>query len=236
MTTKQGYLPSADKDKAVWLKNFANKISAYQVVLGLTPAEVASVQADSAIFTYTIDMVEVYKNESQKRVSFKNILGHGEIGTPLPVFPANPTLAMPPALVAAGIFKRLAKLIQKSKNSASYNDSMGQDLGIIAPEGTVDTLAMKPDLKGALDAGRPLIKWTKKNASSIDIYVDRKDGKGFVFLANDSQPDYIDTFELPAGQTSVIWDYRGIYRIGDEQVGDFSEVLSITVTKKVSVI
>jgi hypothetical protein len=228
------FIPSADKDKAVWLKNFANKIGVYQPTLGLTAAEVASVQSDSAIFTYTIDMVEVYKNESQKRVSFKNILGHGEIGTPLPVFPANPTLTVPPALVAAGIFKRLAKLVQKIKNSASYNDSIGQDLGIIAPEGSIDTLAMKPDLKGALDAGRPLIKWKKKNASSIDIYVDRKDGKGFIFLANDSQPDYLDTFELPAAQTSAVWDYRGIYRIGDEQVGDFSEGISITVTRKVA--
>jgi hypothetical protein len=230
------FIPSADKDKAVWLKNFANKISVYQPTLGLTAAEVASVQADSVIFTYTIDMVEIYKNDTQKRVSFKNILGYGEIGTPLPVFPANPTLAVPPALVAAGIFKRIAKLVQKIKNTATYNDSIGQDLGIVAPEGSVDTLDMKPELKGALDAGRPLIKWKKKNASSIDIYVDRKDGKEFIFLANDSQPDYIDTFEMPSGQTSVVWDYRGIYRIRDEQVGDFSEVLSITVTRKVAVV
>jgi hypothetical protein len=229
------FLPSSDKDRAVWLKNFANKIGTYQPTLGLTVAEVSAVQADSAIFSYTVDMVEVYKNESQKRVAFKNILGYGEIGTPLPLFPANPTLSAPPALVPAGIFKRLAKLIQKIKNSALYNDSMGQDLGIIAPEVTLDAIAMQPLLKGALDAGRPLIKWKKGQADSIDIYVDRKDGKGFTFLANDSHPDYVDTFELPSAQSAAVWDYKAIYRINDEQVGDFSETLSVTVTREVMV-
>jgi hypothetical protein len=32
-------------------------------------------------------------------------------------------------------------------------------------------------IKPGLDAGRPLIKWKKGDANSIDIYVDRKDSK-----------------------------------------------------------
>src|SRR5690606_37030787 len=126
-----------------------------------------------------VDMVEMYKNESQKRVTVKQILANGEIGTPLPVFPATPAVEAPPALVGAGIFKRTAKLVQRIKNSSSYNDSIGQDLGIIASEETMNAFALKPELKVLLDAGRPLIKWKKGKASSLDIYVDRKDGHGF---------------------------------------------------------
>ncbi|WP_028978597.1 hypothetical protein [Sporocytophaga myxococcoides] len=57
----------------------------------------------------------------------------------------------------------------------------------------------KISLGGGLDAHRPIIKWKKGPADSIDIYVDRKDGKGFVFLVNDSTRDYVDNHPLPTG-------------------------------------
>ena len=66
----------------------------------------------------------------------------------------------------------------------------------------------------------------------VHIYVDRKDGQGFVYLANDSQPDYLDTFPVPAGVASAVWEYKAIYRIGDDQVGQFSEAVKVTVTKQ----
>jgi hypothetical protein len=90
---------------------------------------------------------------------------------------------------------------------------------------------MKPTLKGGLDAVIPLVKWEKGDADSIDIFVDRNDGKGFIFLANDSQPDYIDTFPI---STTATWEYKGIYKIADDHVGEYSDGIAITVTKQVA--
>lgn len=78
-----------------------------------------------------------------------------------------------------------------------------------------------------------LIKWLKSVADSLNIYVDRRDGAGYKFLANDTVPDYIDTQAIPAGQNSAVWDYKARYRVGDEEVGVFSDVITITTTKNV---
>jgi len=90
---------------------------------------------------------------------------------------------------------------------------------------------MKPVLKTRLELGHPVILWTKGHADSLDIYVNRNDGAGEVYLANDTQPDYTDTTPLPTGGASASWDYRAAYKIGDDQVGHFSDVVKVAVRK-----
>ena len=60
----------------------------------------------------------------------------------------------------------------------------------------------------------------------IELQVDR-DGNGYVFLANDTTPGYTDTAPFPAALAT--WKYRGIYRVGDAQVGVWSPEVGITV-------
>ncbi len=61
----------------------------------------------------------------------------------------------------------------------------------------------------------------------LEIQVDRGDGKCFVFLTYDTTPDYTDTYPHPAVPTK--WKYRAIYRVGDAQVGVWSNTVEITV-------
>ena len=70
--------------------------------------------------------------------------------------------------------------------------------------------------------------WTKQGMDSLEIWVDRGNG-AFVFLTIDTVPDYLDTFALPAPGTSALWKYKAIYRFNDEQVGQWSDVASISV-------
>lgn len=79
-----------------------------------------------------------------------------------------------------------------------FTDAIGQDLGIIGADQTIDPTSFKPVLDIQMQAGRPTIVWTKADADSLEVWVDRGDGKGFAFLAVDSQPDYPDTAPLPA--------------------------------------
>ena len=92
---------------------------------------------------------------------------------------------------------------------------------------------MKPVLKGVLDANRPRVCWKKGPfIDSINIYVDRQLNDNYEYLANDSEPDYIDTFPMPEGVNTVAWRYKAISVIGDEQVGEFSDPITITVTRQ----
>ena len=76
-----------------------------------------------------------------------------------------------------------------------------------------------------------LIKWGwGGNSAYLDmceLQVDRGDGNGFVLLAYDTTPNYIDTQPFPA--TPVKWTYRAIYRVGDSRVGQWSLSVSVTV-------
>ncbi|MDQ6631097.1 MAG: hypothetical protein M3Y82_04985, partial [Verrucomicrobiota bacterium] len=123
----------------------------------------------------------------------------------------------------------LADLIARIKRHPNYTEAMGEDLGIIGAQQTMDLNSMKPQLNIELQAGKPVVRWMKQSMDSLEIWVDRNDGKGFIFLAIDTVPDYPDTAPLPAPGQSAIWKYKAIYRLNDEPVGQWSDVVSIAV-------
>ncbi|MBI4712718.1 MAG: hypothetical protein HY762_05390 [Planctomycetes bacterium] len=229
---KRPFIPDGDQAKADFLDNFALKLPIYAAILGVTPAEVTSAANDAAMFNYTMDAHEAFKTHKQNISNYKNALRDGPDSAP-GAFPVAPPLAPAPTLVNDGIFTRISNLAVRMKRHPAYKEAMGEDMGIVGDEQVIDIPNMKPVLNYRLDSGRPLIIWKKGPAADVlDIYVDRKDGLGFVFLATDTQPDYLDTFPVPAGVTTAVWDYKAIYRIGDNTVGQFSEPIQVTVTRK----
>lgn len=229
---KHDFIPKSDQGKATFLNNLALKLPGYATVLGITPAEVTSVTNDAAMFNYFLDMQEMYKTFKQDISKHKDMLRDGSGGAPIGDL-VVPTPPVAPTPVNDGIFGRIRKLVARIKAHLDYNEAIGEDLGIVGDEQVIDIPNLKPVLKSRLDAGRPLIIWFKGPADSIDIYVDRKDRQGFVYLATDSQPDYLDTFPMPDDITSAVWDYKAIYRIGDDRVGQFSEPIQVTVTRQI---
>lgn len=230
--TNHDFISKSDQGKATFLKNLALKLPGYATVLGLTPADVTSVVNDAAAFNRILDDQEAFKTYKQNISKYKDIMRDGPLGAPLGAWPVAPTLPAAPTVVSAGIFPRIRKLIGRIKATPGYTNGIGEDLGIVGDEQVIDIPNLKPVLKSRLDGGRPLIIWFKGSADSVNIYVDRKDGKGFVYLATDSYPDYLDTFPMPDDVPAVVWDYKAIYRIGDDTVGQFSEPISVTVTRQ----
>ena len=87
----------------------------------------------------------------------------------------------------------------------------------------------KPILNVIIIAGNPVIMWTKGKASGIEIWVDRKDGNGFVLLAVNNQNNTTAPAPLPPPGTSATWKYKAIYRLHDEPVRQWSDVIRISV-------
>ena len=231
---KNPYLPQGDTLKVTWLKQFASKTPVYATVLDITAGEQTSLDDDANMFEYiVITMHPAYKTKVQDITSFKNIMRDGPLGTPTPPVPVAPTLPAAPTAVEPGIFKRVAKFVQRLKSHPNYTENIGEDLGIIGGEMTFEPSELKPELKGDLDANRPKIVWKKGPfVDSIDLYVDRELNDNYVYLTNDSEPDYVDTYQMPPDVASVVYRYKGIYRIGDEQVGQYSDPITITVTRQ----
>ncbi len=231
MSLNVSYIPSSDADKVIWFSNFSSKIGTYAAAVGVTAAEVTSVQKDYAMFSYMMNMLEAYKQTVNNITSYKNLLKHAVGQQHLGAIPVLPTLATAPASVTEGVFDRISKLVKRVKASVSYTDAMGQDLGIIAPVQTIDVSTLQPDLVVKLDAGRPHIKCTKGIADAIDLYVDRKDGAGFTLIGRLLKTDYIDTTNLPANTVLAEWDYKAMYVIGNDNVGLMSSVVGVVVKK-----
>ena len=60
-----------------------------------------------------------------------------------------------------------------------------------------------------------------------DLWADRGDDKGFHFHTITTDPNYTDPTAGPA--TVALWKYKAIYRLRDEQVGNWSDVISVAV-------
>ena len=100
-----------------------------------------------------------------------------------------------------------------------------------AAAGAPDLTTVAPVLKLMLTPTGIMIGWGWEGYAAdldmIELQVDRNDSKGYVPLAFDTTPGYLDTCPQP---TALIkWKYRGIYRVGENQVGQWSAEQSLTV-------
>ena len=223
---KSYYLPSDDNGKDTWLTNFSAKLPSYSAALGLSAADVASVQADDAYFHWALLAQGQIAAYAQQWTTYKNSARNGS-GASLGTAPVAPVLGAAPPAVAPGIFGRATALVARIKVAPGYTDSIGQALQLIGADQTVDLTTLKPVLTAELDAGQVVIGWTKQGLDALEIQADR--GTGFVFLAIDSIPDYTDTAPMPVAGQSALWKYKAIYKQADERVGQWSDVVSLPV-------
>jgi hypothetical protein len=187
---------------------------------------VTSQAADAGYLRYVYTQQDRDGKVAQNWTTWKNLVRAGGEGaaTSAPVRPAAPS-SMPTA-VAPGIVPRMRSLIRRKKASASYSVAIGQALDILGTEeATPDLATLQPVLTTTLNSGRVIIGWTRGAADALELYVDRGDGKGFVFLAVDSVPDSIDTETLPV--TPAVWKYKAMYRKDDERIGQWSAPVSV---------
>jgi hypothetical protein len=225
------YLPVSSADRVIWLNNFSGALPQFAAALGLTTAEVQNVQRDAAYYAYTLQLQNDARQYLQSLTQYKNSMQSTSaqaVTVPLPVLTV---IASPPPAVPPGIFGRVSTLVLRIKRSTAYTTAIGQSLGIIAPTSNFDPNNAVPELSVRLDGGHPFLKWKKGAFDAMAIYVDRGDGNGFVFLRHTVKTDYLDTEPLPANTFSVNWSYRIKGMIGDDEVGQFSQVISINVIR-----
>jgi hypothetical protein len=228
---KTDYVAQYDDAFNAQLQTFKNGIGTYAAVIGVTAAQTTAQAADAAYFDYTLKCMKIMANSALQWTAWKNLARRG--GTPpasgAPIAPVFPTTV--PA-VALGIEARFRALVQATKTNANYNVAIGQALGIEGADQTApDLTTIQPDIDAMISGNHVNVKWGwGGNSAYLDmceLQVDRGDGKGFVLLAFDTTPGYTDTQPFPA--TPVTWTYRDIYRVDDEQVGVWSNPVSVTV-------
>jgi len=232
---KSDYFPDNDSELKIWLENFNLKIPGYAATFGFSAAQVSAVNADTLNFIYWLTQTSLFITEKEERVSYKNSLRDGPVGTPAGIAPTVPAIAAPPAAVLPGIVPRMRQLVQLIKNHASYTNSIGQDLNIIGAEQTTERSTLKPIIRLVLSGSGVNVKWTKGTAQALRIEkqigggvspIPSPVGGSWTLLAIDTAPDYLDTTPIT---TPAVWKYRAIYIIDDAPFGLWSDEAQIAV-------
>jgi len=226
---KAYWLPADEGGKLLWLSNFSSKLGTYAAPpLGVAAVEVNKVQTDYAFYAYVSDARNKFVQYAQDWTAYRNA---ARDGTALSALPTAPVLGAAPAMTTANIFGRATQLVGRMKKHPGYTEAIGQDLDIVGAELVAPSSTdVKPVLKLSLSAGQVRVGWKNQGMDGLELHVYRGDGKGFVFLAVDTVPDYVDTAPLPAVGTSAVWKYRAMYRQGDSLTGRWSDDAKITVS------
>ncbi len=222
------YMPASDSGKADLLDHLTTSLPLYNTQLNIAPEDILSLTADAKCFRYALQIVSEMQAYSQSWTAYKNLLRDGPGNTT--AWPVAAVLPTPiPTVVKPGVISRLSSLVALIKASKNYTIAMGKDLWLVGAEIVVDPVAWKPIITVQFQAGHPTVQWTKGQAAAIEIWVDRNDTKGFGLMAINIEPNTTDSHVLPEADNSVVWRYKAIYLLHDVQVGQWSDIISVSV-------
>ncbi len=221
--TNSSFMPRSDEGKAGLLEHLALLLPELAKILGLSDADMAQLKIDSVGFRYALKRLRLSESRLHNWTACKNQLRDG--GTGNNDWPDSMTEdADLPPVPPPGVILRLSTMVASIKASKNYTEAIGQALRLIGTRHVVTADSWEPDLDIQNKAGHPALDWTKGDASALEIWADRGDGKGFVFFTISTKAGITDNTPLPASLTT--WKYKAIYRLQDEQVGTWSKVLS----------
>ncbi len=223
---------SIDHLRLEWLINFYNKLTELKEFLEISDEELSSIRNDLKMYQFSLKRIEFAKKQFRRNNLVKDFYAYGEkieVQETLSDFDEIEV----PNIVEPGIFKRISEYVEHLKNTPQFCRQIDQSLALYRFKVLFDiSVTLEPQLQVFLDGGRPLIRLMNRKADSLDLYVDRKDGRGFVFLANHTLKDFIDTHSIPPSSSMVVWQYIAIFKIGEDQVGNFSDPISINVQRE----
>jgi hypothetical protein len=225
---KRDYMPDREDELSVWFANLSSKLGGYATLFSLTAAEVADVVADAQLVAGLVNAAEAVKREAKEVISFKNLELYGAAGG---VTPTAPTSSAPFAYAPRppGILLRTRALVKRIKAHASYNDAIGQDLGLIGPDDAPGGPVKPTGSAGASGPYQATIEFRKNGHDAVIIEGRRGGETAFTFLAKDSFSPYVDDRPpLVPGQPERR-EYRMQYADRDVPVGLFSDVIGTVV-------
>ncbi len=168
------YLPDAERDLEGWLFNFSSQLQTIGANLGLTPAQLSSIENNYLACKYLLDIEDLFKAELHSRTEYKNSILKGRIGLPITNYPDIPTLPAVPPQVEAGIIKRVEALVQLIKNSPNYDEATGQVLKIIMADSatSLDRTKLKPEIRVfENNTVHVALKWVKGEMDGVTVFV-----------------------------------------------------------------
>jgi hypothetical protein len=197
---KDDYVPKRDGNKVTWATTLKAQIAVHGATVGLNPADITATQGDCDSVVNAINTFETAKNVYQQAGATKT---------------TNVNTAV----------RKLRTRAQQIKKHGSYTNAIGEALGIVGDEQTVDIANSKPELKASKEPSGWKIDFNLKGFfDGVNIYKKRAADAAFTFLGRDTHAPYIDTAAVDNGTR-----YAAFYIIGDDEVGQRSDEVVVSV-------
>ncbi len=221
-------IPRTDTGKLALLQHIDTTLSAYAAGLGFGADDLSELDRATAWLKYAVDLQSAFKAGGEATVAFKNAVRDGAPMGKATV-PSFPILTPPPGEPFLDVVGYLSRLITRIRIHKNYTEAIGKALNIIpARSVAVDPATMQPVLNVDFQGGQPRVLWSMQGMDSLELEADHGEGR-FALLTIDMTPNHIDTTPLPPSGSVVLWKYRAICRVRDQRVGNWSQVLEVSV-------
>jgi len=222
------FIANDDEGFLLQLINFNDKVGAYAVTLGLVPDKITALEADEDLLIFVFQTMLQYRSFAESYTNYKLLLRWGNGSEVLGAVPTPPLVGVAPAVTSANVQKRFAEIIQDCVRSPNFTTAIGEDLGILAPQTPFNPAEGKPVFTIAFSGGGyPVLKWKKGKYEGVEVW--KKISGNWQRIDNDYKPDYTDKSDLPPAGQSAVWTYKLIYIYNEEQAGQWSDEVSVTV-------
>ncbi len=174
------------------------------------------------------DFLPAVRNYAEAARAFRDEVAAGTTATEL-AFPLPPAPPAGPAGVLPGAQTRLVKRIGEWKRAAGFADPIGQDLGIVGPEGLAHT--DPPVLKlRAQGNGWAALTFSVWEPAGIWLQSRRQGAEAWEFLAIDTARPFRDERPNLPGAPAEWREYRACWWDQDTPSNAFGPALRVTVS------
>ena len=203
------FIPNSDDALKTWCTNFKTKIATAGAGVGLAPAQITGLQAKCDAINVRID------DKAAKKTAWQSSVANSNSGN---------------AADVADIRAAVASI----KTNSGFSEGIGADLGIVGGGGGFDPNNYRAQINNATVTGpaQVTIKFSKAsgNIDGVHVYSRLQGQENWKFLARDTVPPYVDTTPLAAPGKPEIREYRIRGVVNDEEIGDYSDTVQMTVT------
>lgn len=223
------FVKKNDLEFTAQLEQLKDNLPTFLAALGLLPADQTLANDLAQSMSYIVLRNNAVPGFAQSWTKLRDQVRNGIGGNVLQPFPSPPDVSTPPATILIDVEGQYRGFTGRIKNAAGYTPGIGEALGIEAPKEVPDFSTYKPVFTLELAAGQVLIKWKKLQSQGINIYKKIDNGAWFK-LDFDGTPNYLDKSALPPAGTTQNWSYKLRYLKGDAEIGEPSDVVTITVS------
>jgi hypothetical protein len=200
------YLPRSDSSLLIWLGNFQNTLPAQAKALSINSAEIKDALDGAKALSAAIQVDEQKRAEWQSAVAYSADL-------------KNQTLP------------EIQRIIDRLRVAPGFTDEHAKALMAVPPRPqTLAATTHKPVIRASFAGGKVRLQWTRGSLDGIHVYARKQGETAWQLLGRDNRPPYDDPRPLPPNTPVEVREYRVIGVVADEEVGQPSDIVTVTLT------